>query len=109
MKTHVSRILGKLALRDRVQLVVYAYEHGCSDGTSCDVAKTPLAADVRHPVALLASRHGIPRLRRLLPFGQQVYGHGAGAVQALDDVTVVVPRAASPPSWALPARASRRS
>ena len=28
MKTHVSRILTKLDLRDRVQLVVYAYEHG---------------------------------------------------------------------------------
>ncbi|WP_105566362.1 response regulator [Microbacterium halophytorum] len=28
VKTHVSRILTKLALRDRVQLVVFAHEHG---------------------------------------------------------------------------------
>ena len=28
MKTHISRILAKLDLRDRVQLVVFAYEHG---------------------------------------------------------------------------------
>jgi DNA-binding NarL/FixJ family response regulator len=27
-KTHVARILQKLALRDRVQIVIYAYEHG---------------------------------------------------------------------------------
>jgi DNA-binding NarL/FixJ family response regulator len=31
VKTHISRVLSKLSLRDRVQLVVYAYEHGIAE------------------------------------------------------------------------------
>lgn len=31
VKTHISRILGKLGLRDRVQLVVFAFEHALTN------------------------------------------------------------------------------
>ena len=31
VKTHVARVLAKLRLRDRVQIVVFAYEHGLAE------------------------------------------------------------------------------
>jgi len=38
VKTHVARILMKLGLRDRVQVVVFAYEHGLAEPGSLETA-----------------------------------------------------------------------
>jgi DNA-binding NarL/FixJ family response regulator len=38
VKTHVGRVLAKLELRDRIQAVIYAYEHGFADAGGPDSA-----------------------------------------------------------------------
>jgi len=43
VKTHAKRIFSKLELRDRVQLVVFAYEHGLVTPASSNVTS---ASDV---------------------------------------------------------------
>jgi DNA-binding NarL/FixJ family response regulator len=40
VKTHVARILMKLGLRDRVQIVVFAYEHGLAEPGGLESAGT---------------------------------------------------------------------
>jgi DNA-binding NarL/FixJ family response regulator len=39
VKVHVGRLRAKLALRDRVQIVVFAYEHGPAGRLSGEAAR----------------------------------------------------------------------
>ena len=52
-KTHVARILGKLRLRDRVQIVVFAYEHGFVQPGEHTTARTPSQRAPTHTRAKL--------------------------------------------------------
>ena len=53
VKTHVGRVLAKLEVRDRVQAVIYAYEHGVAE---------PEASGIRRP-AVVAWGHDDDDLR----------------------------------------------
>ena len=52
MKTHLGHILDKLGLRDRVQAVVFGYEHGLVEPGAGEAAARP-AGNAPAPGALL--------------------------------------------------------
>ncbi len=51
IKSHIARILSKLDLRDRVQIAVYAYEHGIvRPGQNTSPSPSPSASAPRSPL-----------------------------------------------------------
>lgn len=41
VKTHVANLLAKIGCRDRVQAIIYAYEHGVVESGSCGEPPIP--------------------------------------------------------------------